>query len=39
MKAGTNVLKLTIPAGSLTSGILYDYLRLELDESAVLPKP
>ena len=34
MKAGTNVMKLTIPEGSLTSGILYDYLRLELDESA-----
>jgi rhamnogalacturonan endolyase len=34
MKAGTNVLKLTIPAGGLTSGILYDYLRLELDENA-----
>ena len=37
MKAGTNVLKLTIPAGSLTSGIIYDYLRLELDESANAP--
>jgi hypothetical protein len=24
---------LTIPAGSLTSGIMYDYLRLELDDS------
>ena len=32
MKAGTNVLKLILPAGSLTSGILYDYLRLELEE-------
>ena len=38
MKAGENVLKLTIPAGSLTSGILYDYLRLELDENAQPPK-
>jgi rhamnogalacturonan endolyase len=38
MKAGNNVLKLTIPAGSLTSGIIYDYLRLELDESAAPPK-
>src|SRR5208282_1097119 len=37
MKAGENVLKLTIPAGSLTSGILYDYLRLELDENAQPP--
>jgi hypothetical protein len=31
-------LKLTIPAGSLTSGIIYDYLRLEVDESAPPPK-
>ena len=38
MKAGTNVLKLTIPAGGLTSGILYDYLRLELDENAAATK-
>ena len=38
MKAGENVLKLTIPAGGLTSGILYDYLRLELDENAQPPK-
>jgi len=30
MHAGTNILKLTMPAGSLTSGIMYDYLRLEL---------
>ncbi len=34
MKAGENVMKLTIPAGGLTSGIIYDYLRLELDETA-----
>jgi rhamnogalacturonan endolyase len=40
MKGGQNALKLTIPAGGLTSGILYDYLRLELDEnSAPPPKP
>jgi rhamnogalacturonan endolyase len=39
MKAGQNVMKLTIPAGSLTSGIAYDYLRLELDESAPPPNP
>jgi rhamnogalacturonan endolyase len=31
MKAGENTLKLTIPAGSLTSGVIYDYLRLELE--------
>ncbi len=38
MKAGENVMKLTVPAGSLTSGIIYDYLRLELDEAAAPPK-
>jgi hypothetical protein len=32
MKAGTNVMQLVVPAGSVTSGIIYDYLRLELDE-------
>ena len=37
MKAGENVVQLTIPAGNLTSGILYDYLRLELDDSAAPP--
>ncbi len=30
MKAGENAMTLTIPAGGLTSGIIYDYLRLEL---------
>jgi rhamnogalacturonan endolyase len=39
MKAGQNLMTLTIPAGSLTSGIAYDYLRLELDESAPPPDP
>jgi rhamnogalacturonan endolyase len=33
MHAGTNVLKLTIPAGGLTSGIMYDYVRLELNSN------
>jgi len=33
LKAGHNVLKLSIPAGSVTAGIEYDYLRLELDET------
>ena len=33
MKQGTNVLKLIVPAGSVMSGIEYDYLRLELDEN------
>jgi rhamnogalacturonan endolyase len=30
MKAGANTLTLNIPAGGLTAGIIYDYLRLEL---------
>jgi rhamnogalacturonan endolyase len=33
MKKGTNVLTLTIPSGSLNNGIIYDCVRLELDES------
>jgi len=32
MKPGTNVLKLTVPAGGVTAGIEYDYLRLELGD-------
>ncbi len=32
LKAGTNVMKLTVPAGSVSAGIIYDYLRLELEE-------
>ena len=38
MKAGKNILGLTVPAGGLTSGVIYDYLRLELDENAEPPK-
>jgi rhamnogalacturonan endolyase len=34
LKEGTNVLKLTVPAGPMTAGVIYDYLRLELDEQA-----
>jgi len=34
MKTGTNVMQLIVPAGPVTSGVLYDYVRLELDESA-----
>jgi rhamnogalacturonan endolyase len=37
MKQGTNVLKLTVPAGPVNNGIIYDYIRLELDESAAPP--
>ncbi len=29
LKSGANTLSLTIPAGGLTSGIIYDYIRLE----------
>ncbi|HEU5396810.1 MAG TPA: polysaccharide lyase family protein [Verrucomicrobiae bacterium] len=39
MKSGENQLQLTVPPGGLTSGIMYDYLRLELDESAPAAKP
>jgi len=38
MKAGGNQLKLTIPGGGLMNGLIYDYLRLELDENAPPPK-
>jgi rhamnogalacturonan endolyase len=34
LKPGENELTLTVPAGELTSGVVYDYLRLELDENA-----
>jgi len=32
MKQGENEMQLTVPAGELTSGVVYDYLRLELNE-------
>jgi len=35
LKAGTNVVTLTVPAGPVNNGVIYDYLRLELDEAAV----
>jgi rhamnogalacturonan endolyase len=34
LQAGENSLVITVPEGSLNSGVIYDYLRLELDESA-----
>jgi rhamnogalacturonan endolyase len=37
MKQGENVMTLTVPAGLVNNGVLYDYLRLELDESAAAP--
>jgi rhamnogalacturonan endolyase len=36
MHAGTNVIRLTIPEGGLTSGVMYDYVRLELNSSATM---
>ena len=36
LKAGVNVLTLTVPAGPINNGVIYDYLRLELDESATV---
>jgi rhamnogalacturonan endolyase len=36
LKAGENTLTFTVPAGDLQSGIVWDYLRLELDENAAL---
>jgi rhamnogalacturonan endolyase len=35
LKPGANVLTLTIPAGPVNNGVIYDCLRLELDEKAV----
>ncbi len=34
LQAGDNAMTLTVPAGDLTTGVCYDYLRLELDENA-----
>ena len=33
LKPDENEMTLTVPAGELTSGVVYDYLRLELDEN------
>jgi rhamnogalacturonan endolyase len=32
LKPGENEIQLTVPAGEVTSGVVYDYLRLELNE-------
>jgi rhamnogalacturonan endolyase len=37
MKQGTNELKLVVPAGPINNGIIYDYIRLELDEPNPAP--
>jgi len=34
LKQGENAMTLTVPAGDLTTGVVYDYLRLELNENA-----
>jgi rhamnogalacturonan endolyase len=33
LKPGENEMQLTVPAGELTSGVVYDYLRLELEDN------
>jgi rhamnogalacturonan endolyase len=32
LKSGENEITFTVPAGELTSGVVYDYLRLEVNE-------
>ena len=32
LKQGENEMQLTVPAGDVTTGVVYDYLRLELNE-------
>ena len=34
LKPGENEMTFTVPAGDLQSGVVWDYLRLELDENA-----
>jgi rhamnogalacturonan endolyase len=36
LKPGENEMQLTVPAGDVTTGVVYDYLRLEVDESRKL---
>ncbi len=38
MNQGENVSKLIVPAGPMNNGVIYDYVRLELDESATPSK-
>jgi rhamnogalacturonan endolyase len=37
LKPGENTMTFTVPAGDLQSGVVWDYLRLELDENAKMP--
>jgi rhamnogalacturonan endolyase len=40
LKQGENSMTLTVPAGDLTTGVVWDYLRLELnDGNATFPAP
>jgi rhamnogalacturonan endolyase len=40
LRRGTNVLKLVVPAGPINNGVIYDYVRLELDDrDAPTPRP
>jgi rhamnogalacturonan endolyase len=38
LKPGDNTMTFTVPAGDLQSGVVWDYLRLELDEKALVEK-
>jgi len=35
MKSGENEMTFTVPGGDLQSGVVWDYLRLELDENHI----
>ena len=40
MKAGMNEMTFTVPAGDVTTGVVWDYVRLELnDGSKAYPTP
>jgi rhamnogalacturonan endolyase len=39
LKPGENVMTFTVPAGDLQSGVVWDYLRLEMDESSKFVSP
>jgi rhamnogalacturonan endolyase len=39
LRQGANELTLRIPGGNVMSGVIYDYLRLELDENGPTPQP
>ena len=39
LRSGKNEMPLPVPAGDLTSGVVYDYLRLEVDPGKTPPPP